>query len=156
MQYNLAFTQEMDGFQFYAGYTHLVFTKDNGSDDEWSAGISYGELPFAFETSLDAYYSMDAEGTFFEWSNTKVFNPSKEFECSLSGIFGWNEEYVSDGHNGINFFSVNLGAAKLMKENFSLVAHINQSWAIDRDLNLAGDQGLKDFFHFGLGVEFEL
>jgi hypothetical protein len=43
-----------------------------------------------------------------------------------------------------------------MNENFSLVAHINQSWAIDRDLNLAGDQGLKDFFHFGLGVEFEL
>ena len=156
VQYNLAFTQEINGFQFYAGYSHLVFAKDNESDDEWSAGISYGELPFAFETSLDAYYSMDAEGTFFEWSNTKLFNPSDEFECSLSGIFGWNEGYVSDGHNGMNFFSINLGVGKLITENFSLIGHINQSWAIDRDLNLAGDQGLKDFFHFGLGVEFEL
>lgn len=156
VQYNLAFTQEIDGFAFYAGYTHLVFAKDNESDDEWSAGIRYGALPFALETSLDGYYSMDAEGTFFEWSNTKVFNPSDEFECSLSGIFGWNEGYVSDGHNGMNFFSLNLGAGKLINENFSLVGHINQSWAIDRDLNLAGDQGLRDFFHFGFGVEFEL
>jgi hypothetical protein len=68
---------------------------------------------------------------------------------------GWNEGYVSDGHSGLNFFSLRSGVEKMLSENFSLVGHGVYSWAIDPDLNLAGDQGLKDFFHFGLGVEYK-
>jgi hypothetical protein len=55
----------------------------------------------------------------------------------------------------LNFFSLGSGAKKILSESFSLTGHGVYSWAIDPDSNLAGDQGLKDFFHFGLGVEFD-
>jgi len=152
-QYSLALTQESNGFEFYLGYAYLDFSKDNQSDSEWSAGISYGELPFALETSLDATYSKDAEGTFFEWSTGKEFNPSETLELSLSGILGWNEGYVSDGHDGLNFFALRTGAKANLSEKLSLVAHGTQSLAVDRDPTLSGDLQLKDFFHFGVGLE---
>jgi hypothetical protein len=152
-QYSLALTQESEGYEFYLGYTYLGFHKDNDSDSEWSAGISYGELPFALEASLDASYSMDAEGTFFEWSTGRKFNPNETLQLSLSGILGWNEGYVSDGHDGLNFFALRTGAKADLSEKLSLVAHGAQSFAVDRDPTLSGDQLLKDFFHFGLGLE---
>ena len=155
LQYNIALTQEIDEYSFYAGYTHLLFPKDDASDDEWSLGISYEGLPFDLTTSLDACYSMDAKGTFYEWSNTREFHLQEDLDISFSGTFGWNGGYVSDGHNGLNFFSLGSGAKKILSERFSLAGHGVYSWAIDPDSNLAGDQGLKDFFHFGLGVEFD-
>ena len=152
-QYNLALSQELESLSFYVGYTHLVFAKDNESDDEWSAGISYTDLPMGLETSFDAYYSMDATGTFMEWATGKEFNPVDELTLSLSGVLGWNENYVGDGHDGLNFFCFRTGAEKVLAENISLVGHGAYSWAVNRDLSLAGDQLLKDFFHLGLGVE---
>lgn len=154
-QYNLALTQEIDSFEIYAGYTHLVFAKDRESDDEWSAGISYESLPFDLTTSLEACYSMDAKGTFYEWSNNREFHPKDDLDISLSGTFGWNEGYVIDGHNGLNFFSLGSGLTKILTESFSLTGHGIGSWAIEHNSNLAGDQSLKDFFHFGLSVEFD-
>ena len=154
-QYNLALSQEVNGYSFYAGYTHLIFAKDDESDDEWSAGISYEGLPFELITALDATYSMDAKGTFYEWSNTKEFNLREDLNLSFSGTLGWNEGYVADGHNGLKFFSLRSGVEKILSDNFSLAGHGVNSWAIDRDLNLPGDLGLKDFFHFGLGIEYQ-
>ena len=152
-QYNLSITQEMKGFEFYAGYTHLVFAKDDESDDEWSVGISYGDLPWDMESALDATYSVDADGAFLEWSNGKSFSISEAAELSANGIFGWNEGYVSDGHDGMNYFAFSLSGERALNENFSLVGHGTQSWAIDRDLTYAGDDQLKDFFHVGIGIE---
>lgn len=154
-QYNLALTQQIDRYSFYVGYTHLIFAKDDESDGEWSAGIRYEGLPYDLITSLNAYHSLDAKGTFYEWSNTREFNPKDDLDISLSGTFGWNHGYVEDGHDGLNFFSLGSGAKKILSGNFSLVGHGVYSWAIDPDLNLAGDLGLKDFLHFGLGVEFD-
>ena len=63
------------------------FCQDDDSDDEWSAGLSYGELPYGLETALDATYSKDAGGAFFEWSTGKEFNPSEGFSypCGTVG-----------------------------------------------------------------------
>jgi len=152
-QYNLSLSQELGAFEFYMGYTHLVFSKDKESDDEWSVGISYTELPIGLETSLDAYYSMDAEGSFIEWSTGKEYNPLDELTLSVSTVLGWNENYVSDGHNGLNFICLRTGAEKILTESLSLVGHGAYSWSVDQDLSLPGDQQLKDFFHLGLGVE---
>ena len=151
--YSLALTQESEGYEFYLGYTHLDFSKDDESDGEWSVGIAYGELPYGLETSLDATYSKDTGGTFFEWSNARGFNPSEKLQLAISGVLGWNEGYVSDGHDGLNFFALRTGAKANLSEKLSLVAHGTQSLALGRDPNLLGDLQLKDFFHFGLGVE---
>ena len=152
-QYSFALTQEVEALEFYAGYTHLVFAMDNESDDEWSAGISYGELPWGVGTALDGVYSLDAEGFFFEWSSGKTYSLGEDLEVSFSGILGWNEGYIPDGHDGVNFFSLRTGGEHVFTENFSLTGHGAYSWGIDRDLSMAGDLQLKDFFHLGLGIE---
>ena len=88
------------------------------------------------------------------WSPTgKEFSPSEEFQLSASGIFGWNDGYVSDGHDGLNFFALRAGAERELTKSFSFVVHGTQSWAIDSNPSLSGDLQLKDFFHFGLGLE---
>ena len=153
LQYSLALTQEVENLQVYFGYTHLVFSIDDESDDEWSAGISYGELPFNLDSSLDASYSMDAAGTFIEWSNSWEFILNEELGFSLSSVLGWNDGYVSDGHDGLNYHALRMGTKKTISQNVSLVGHGAYSWAIDKDENLPGDQQLGDFFHLGLGLE---
>ena len=155
LQYSLALTQEVENLQVYFGYTHLVFSIDDESEDEWSVGIRYAELPFNLDTSLDASYSMDAAGIFIEWSNSREFNLSKELEFSLSGILGWNDGYVSDGHDGLNYGSLRMGTEKTISKNVSLVGHGAYSWAIDKDENLPGDQQLGAFFNLGLGLEWD-
>ena len=147
-QYSLALAQQANGFEFYLGYTHLVFAKDDDSDDEWSAGLSYGELPYGLETALDATYSKDAGGTLFEWSTGKEFNPSEEFQLSVSGIFGWNEGYVSDGHDQLNFFALGTGAERELTEKFFIRFSRNAKLGCRFEPILAGRLAIERFFPF--------
>ena len=151
-QYSRPWPEQANGFEFYLGYTHLVFAKDDDSDDEWSAGLSYGELPMAWKRPWMQLIRKMRRNV-FEWSTGKEFNPSETLQLSLSGIFGWNEGYVSDGHDGLNFFALGAGAERELTKSFSFVFHGTQSWAIDSNPSLSGDLQLKDFFHFGLGLE---
>ena len=154
-QYSFAVTQETLGIEYYFGYTHLIFPKLNESDDEWSVGISYDELPNGFKSSLDGYYSMDAGGAFFEWSIGKGHDLGEDLELSLSGTLGWNEDYVSDGHDGLNFFSLRTGVEKTISQNLSIIAYGNSSVAINQDISQPGDDLLKDFLYLGLGLEWD-
>ena len=153
LQYSLSLTQERDDWSFYAGYTHLVFSKDNESDDEWSFGFAYDNLPYSIGTSVDGTYSMDAEGMFYEWSTYREFATSDKSSAMVSGILGLNDGYVSDGHNGANFYALSVGLERNVTDELVISCHGMQSFAIDRDLTLDGDQQLKDFFHFGLGFQ---
>jgi len=151
----LGLKQETGNFEYYLAYTHLLFPAEETSDSEWGAGISYDALPFGMETGLDLVYSADAKGTFIEWSLSKSFEVLDSWESSLGSTLGWNEEFVSDGHNGLNHFSLNASGQRSLTEHLGLVLHAAQSWAIDRDLALDGDASLKDVFHFGLSLEAE-
>ena len=153
LQYSLSLTQEKNDWSFYAGYTHLVFSKDNESDDEWSFGLAYDNLPYSIGTSLDGTYSMDAEGMFYEGSTYREFSISDKLGATVSGILGLNDGYVSDGHNGANFYALSLGAEHKIADDFVISCHGMQNFAIDRDLSFAGDEQLKDFFHVGVGLQ---
>ena len=153
LQYGLSLTQEKNDWSFYAGYTHLVFSKDNESDDEWSFGLAHDNLPYSLGTSLDGTYSMDAEGVFYEWSSYREFSLGEKSAVLISGILGLNDGYVSDGHDGANFYALSVGLERNITDNFLISCHGMQSFAIDRDLTLAGDEQLKDFFHFGAGLQ---
>jgi hypothetical protein len=48
-----------------------------------------------------------------------------------------------------------MGTEKTISQNVSLVGHGAYSWAIDKDEILLGDQQLGDFFHLGLGLEWD-
>jgi hypothetical protein len=153
LQYSFSLTQEKNDWSFYAGYTHLIFSKDNESDDEWSFGLAYDNLPYSIGTSVDGTYSMDAEGMFYEWSTSREFSISDKLSAVVSGILGLNDGYVSDGHNGANFYALSVGLERNITDVIVISLHGMQSFAIDRDLTLDGDQKLKDFFHFGLGLQ---
>ena len=112
LQYSLSLTQQKNDWSFYAGYTHLVFTKDNQSDDEWSFGLAYEKLPFSLGTSVDGTYSMDAEGTFYEWSTYREFSITDQSALLVSGLLGLNDGYVSDGHDGANFYALSVGVER--------------------------------------------
>jgi len=96
---------------------------------------------------------MDAEGMFYEWSTYREFSLSDKSNAVLSGILGLNDGYVSDGHNGANFYALSVGLERNLTDHFVISCHGMQSFAIDRHLNLVGDEQLKDFFHFGLGFQ---
>jgi len=151
----LGLKQETGNFEYYLAYTHLLFPAEDTSDSEWGLGLSYDALPFGMDTGLDLVYSVDAGGTFIEWSLSKPFEVVESWESSLGSTLGWNEEFVSDGHNGLNHFSLNASGQRSLTEHLGLVLHAAQSWAIDRDLALDGDASLKDVFHFGLSLEAE-
>ena len=153
LQYSLSLTQQTNDWSFYAGYTHLVFTRDDESDDEWSMGISYVNLPYSLGTSFDGTYSMDANGAFYEWNTIREFSLNEKSTVFLSGLLGLNDGYVSDGHDGANFYALSVGMDRKVTGHFEIFGHGMQNFAIGRDLTLRGDDQLKDFFHFGIGLQ---
>ena len=66
----------------------------------------------------------------------------------VSGILGLNDGYVSDGHNGANFYALSVGLERNITDDFVISCHGMQSFAIDRDLNLDGDRTIGRFFPF--------
>ena len=151
----LGLKQEIGNFESYLAFTHLLFPAEETSDAEWGAGFSYDALPYGMETGLDLVYSLDAEGTFIEWSLSKPFAVLESWETSLGSTLGWNEGFVSDGHDGLNHFSLSASGRRSLTENLGLVLHGAQSWAIDQDLTFVDDISLKDIFHFGISLEAE-
>ena len=71
----------------------------------------------------------------------------------MGTALGWNQDFVSDGHDGWNHFSLSANGRRASSQRVGLVFHGVQSWAINRDLFFEGDVSLKDFFHFGVSLE---
>ena len=154
LQVSLAFTQCIgDKFEYYLAYTHLQFPFEDAHDDELSIGFTLSGLPCDFELSTDITYSFEADGYFAEIAASKEFEVSEPLTLSLSGIFGINEGYVSDGHDGANHFALQLGLEYALSDKVSVVAHTTYSWALDEDSSAPGDDQLVDFFHGGIGLQ---
>jgi hypothetical protein len=90
---------------------------------------------------------------FYEWSTYREFSLSEKSELFVSGLLGLNEGYVSDGHDGANFYAISIGIDRKITNNFVVFGHGMQSFAINPDFTMSGDDQLKDFFHFGLGLQ---
>lgn len=153
LQLTLALTQTFGDFEVYGGYTHLRTPFDGAYDDEIGAGISWSGLPMDWELAADIYYSFDADGYFAELGASREFEITEELSLGFSGVFGMNQGYVSDGHDGANHFALGIGLEYALNECLSLAAHASYSWALDRDRDLPGDELLTDFFHGGVGLE---
>lgn len=154
MQLSLGLVQEVGDFEFYAAYTHFLFPFEDTHDDEIGAGITWAGLPCEFELALDAYYSFDAEGTFIELALAREFAITERLALFGSCVFGMNQGYVSDGHDGANHIALQAGISYAVCENILLTSHGTYSWALDRDPTAPGDGLLRDFFHYGFGVEY--
>ncbi len=154
LQLSFAASQSIGDVEFYAAFTHLRTPFDGIDDNEIGAGFSWTGLPNEFEFTGDAYYSFDAEGSFWEFALNRAFVVSDELTVQASGILGVNQGYVSDGHDGANHFALRMGSEYAISESLAITFHVAQSWALDRDLSLPGDESLIDFFHASLGMQF--
>ena len=110
-------------------------------------------LPLQLEVGADAYYSFDADGSFWELALSRKMDISNSLKLELSGIFGVNQGYVPDGHDGANHLALRTGAEFAITESFAITAHATYSWALKKDSNLSGDDQLIDFFHGGIGIQ---
>jgi len=153
MQLSAAWTGCAGDFEFYAGYTHLQFFEDDARDNEIGAGLTWSGLPMEWVLGVDSYYSLNAEGMFCEASVTREFQITDRLCFSLSGAFGLNFGYVSDGHDGANHTALRLSVAYALADSLSLIAHAVSSWALDKDADAPGDAQLKDFVHSGIGLQ---
>lgn len=77
---------------------------------------------------------------------------TEQLSLGVDGIFGMNQGYVSDGHDGANHFALRVGLEYALTDSWPLAAHSVYSWALDRNDSAPGDDTLRDFFHGGLGL----
>ena len=153
LQLAFALTQSIGDFELYVGYTHLQFPSAGTHDDEIGVGFAWPGLPMEFELAADAYYSFDADGVFVEFSATREIEITNRLSLGISGIFGLNQGYVADGHDGANHLAARLGAQYAITDSVSLTAHTTYSWALARDSTLPGDAQLIDFSHSDIGLQ---
>lgn len=154
LQISVAVSESTDEFEVYAGVTHLSNpTSHPGHDLEISAGLAWTGLPLGIAAGLDAYYSIDVRGSFWEAALSRDWSLSDPLTIEAAIMLGANQGYVSDGHDGANHISLRLGATLAISERSSLVVHGTQSWALRRNLALDGDSALRDFFHTGAGLQ---
>ena len=142
-----------EDLEAYISYTHLRFPKDGTHDHDLGLGFAYTGGPWGIEYALDAYYSTRVEGSFAELSASREFELSDKLTSSATLIFGMNQGYVADGHDGANHIAASLGLSYALTESLSLATHATYSWAIDRKVGAADDATLRDFFHAGIGLE---
>lgn len=151
-----ALTWDWKDLEGYVAYTHLRFPQDGGHDHEVGAGASWAGLPSEIVLGVETYYSFDAEGMFIATSLNREFALSDDFQLTPALLFGLNQGYISDGHNGANHLGPKLSGAYSLTEAITLTAHLSYSFALDRDAaRYSGDELLRDFFHVGVGLTYD-
>ncbi len=156
LQLSTALSWDWKDLEGYVAYTHLRFPQDGGHDHEIGTGVSWSGLPAEVALGVDAYYSFDADGAFIVTSLSREFELNARFQLTPAVVFGMNQGYVTDGHDGANHFELRLGGGYSFTDELSLTAHLSYSLAIDRDAaRYSGDELLRDFFHFGVGLAYE-
>ena len=153
LQLTLGLSQVVGDFEFYGGYTYLDFPSDGEDDHELGVGLVWSGLPLETAFTADLYYSFEADGYFTEISLAREYGLSEQWSLEAAGIFGMNQGYVSDGHDGANHFALGLATEYALSESCSVLAHASYSWAIGRESARPGDELLEDFFHGGLGLQ---
>ncbi len=152
LQLSLAWTHSIGEVEFYTSYTYLEFPTDDENDNEIGIGLSWAGLPLDIELALDAYYSFDADGTFIETSASRELIATDRFSIDLASVFGINQGFVSDGHDGGNYIALRCAMTYSYSESIALTAHFTQSWELGSDSSLEGDDTLVDLFHAGVGI----
>ena len=153
LQLTLGLSQETGDLEFYGGYTYLRFPFDGTDDHELGAGLVWSGLPPGLALAADVYYSSEAEGYFAEFSMSREFLFSNQWTLEAAGVFGVNEGYVSDGHDGANHLALGLSAEYALTESCSISSHVSYSWAVGWESDAPGDELLVAFFHGGFGLQ---
>ena len=108
--------------------------------------MSRSGLPLDIDLSCDIYFSFEANGYFAKITAGREFETTDRLSVNLGSTFGINQGYVIDGHDGSNHIALRFGLDYVITKSVSVTAHVNKSWALDRNEVLLGDNPLIDFF----------
>ena len=135
----------------YVSYSHLQFMSNNDEDNEIGAGISCANILFGWTPALDTYYGTTSGGYFAEASIAREFSPIDRLVIISSVIFGFNDGFVADGHNGANHLMFQLAAAYELTENLTIETYVAQTWGVGSEPSrYADDENLYDFSFGGV------
>lgn len=105
---SVLWTYDVADWNFYGGYTWLTFPQDGGHDHELGAGVGWKGLPAGISAALDAYFSMAATGTFLDLSVAREIKLTDHTSLEPTMGIGYNQGYVTDGHEGWNHYQYGL------------------------------------------------
>lgn len=143
-----------NNFKAYLNYKRIQFFEDDESENDVGSGISYHGLPYDGFLGFDWYHSFEADGSFYELSLGSNFEPVQKVSLVPTFVFGINNNYISDGHDGANHISLQLNGEYEIAKQFNLTGYVGYNIAIDSNPNsFAGDELLNDFFWGGIGLE---
>lgn len=152
LQLSVGVAQSVGDFEFYGAYTHFRFRFDDSHDNEFGTGVAWSGLPMDVELAVDLYHSFEADGFFAEISANRGLKFTDKIDLNFGGVFGINQGYVSDGHDGANHVAAFTEISFALSESVFITAHTTYSWGLGRDRALLGDAQLIDFFHGGVGL----
>ncbi|TKB47937.1 hypothetical protein FCL40_14440 [Ferrimonas sediminicola] len=112
---------EMGDFSLYGSYTRLEFFKDDETDNELGAGLTYGGLAW-FEPFVDYVYSSEAEGGFLEIGIRREFTINETLTFTPYVIAAFDYGYASPEHDGTNHSSYGATLAYRLNDTWTMNA----------------------------------
>jgi len=152
LQMMLGLSKAIDTFEFHVVYAHIRLPYADLHDNEIELGVAWSGLPLGMELATVATYSFDSEGSFWEFALTREIASSDRLALVGTAVFGVNQGYVPDGHDGANHIALQFEAGYVMTRSVSVTANAGYSWALRVDPALPGDDQLIDFFHAGVNI----
>lgn len=154
---NMNYTSVLtDNLEIVSGYTYLYASEEQDSANDHEISI---ELIYTINEQLQLissnYYSVDAKGTFLDFSINKQLPLSDALSLEFKASVGFNAGYIAQGHNGINHVQFTSQISYQLIDQLQVYAHSNYSVAINKDaVNYSDDQLLTDAFWAGIGVSY--
>jgi len=155
---NAIYTAQLsEQVEMYVGYNYIQAREDgiDAHDNELSLDVAYF---YADDIQLlsSVYHSFDVSGTFMELAVKKDFYINDLLLLDIQSGVGFNEGYVSDGHNGINNVKFTANLSYQLFTQLALYTYTNYSIAVNKDeKRFAGDKTLRNIFWGGVGLSYQ-
>ena len=144
--------EKIGSLEFSAAYNHIRYPHNGEEGNEISLTAIWSDWFYGAELIIDGDYTFDDHGWFLTALLQKDWEVTPKLIMSGAGIFGLNQGYIPDGHNGANHVAIRADTEYFLISNWYLTAYATYSWALDRDIELRGDRQLIDMFYGGVGL----
>lgn len=140
--------------EVYGGYTYLHSRVPDDGDNDHEAFLDVVYTPTdLFDLLGSGYHSFEADGTFWTLALRRRQRLNAKTVLTLRSGVGFNDEYVSHGHDGWNHVQLRLNLAHYPLHRLEVTSYLAYSIALDRDpTRFPGDANLRDLFWGGIGV----
>jgi len=153
-QFGLGYSLHGQNWEAYLSYTHFRFLSDDSDDSEIGLGAVFSDLVWDLDFSVDGYYSLEEEGSFWLLGLSREYGVSDNLSIHSGLYFGMNDGYVPLGHDGANHLLFSLGAEYALTTHLSFSANAAYSLGLSKDNDLEGDDSLKDSFYGGVTLNY--